>query len=76
MEKVNVTCRLEQDAVVFLDQLAAVTERDRSFLIKKAVERFIAAERWQMEEVEAARREAQEGKVLSEADFAANMKTW
>ena len=76
MERVSVTCRLEQEDVVFLDKLAELTERDRSFLIKKAVTDFIATQKWQVEEVELARAEAREGKVLSEKEFDADMKTW
>ncbi len=76
MEKVSITCRLEPEAVAFLDQLAEVTERDRSFLIKKAVESFIANERWQLDEVQAAQAEAKAGQLVSEAELAKQMKTW
>ena len=76
MEKVSVTCRLEPAAVAFLDQLAEVTERDRSYLIKKAVESFIAKERWQIAEVEAAQAEVKDGKILSEEELAASIKKW
>ena len=76
MEKVSVTCRLEPASVAFLDQLASATERDRSYLIKKAVETFIANERWQIEEVQAAQAEMAAGQVVSEAELAKQMKTW
>ncbi len=76
LEKVPVTCRLEHDDVVFLDKLAELTERDRSFLIKQAVTDFIATQKWQVEEVERARAEATEGKVLTEKEFDADMKKW
>jgi RHH-type rel operon transcriptional repressor/antitoxin RelB len=57
-EKVTVTCRLSPEDVVFLDRLAEVTERDRSYLIKKAVADYIALQRWQIEEIEQALKEA------------------
>lgn len=76
MERVAVTCRLEPDDVVFLDKLAELMERDRSFLIKKAVTDFIVAQRWQIEEVEQARAEARYGKILSEDEFDADVRTW
>ncbi len=76
MERVAVTCRLEPDDVVFLDKLAELMERDRSFLIKKAVSDFIVAQRWQIEEVEQARAEARSGKILSEDEFDADVRTW
>ncbi|MCA9040726.1 MAG: hypothetical protein KDA65_10295 [Planctomycetaceae bacterium] len=65
MEKVNVTCRLNADDIVFLDKLATLTERDRSYLIKKAVSEFIALQKWQIEEVEAALVEAEGGEFVT-----------
>lgn len=58
MEKVNVTCRLDATDVAFLDKLAKTTERDRSYLIKKAVANYIELQRWQIEEIERALTEA------------------
>jgi RHH-type transcriptional regulator, rel operon repressor / antitoxin RelB len=69
MEKVNVTCRLNADDVAFLDKLAETTERDRSYLIKQAVADFISLQKWQIEEIEAAIAEAEEGKFLSDAEM-------
>lgn len=76
MERVSVTCRLESDDVVFLDKLAERLERDRSYLIKKAVADFIAKEKWQIEEVERALAEMKSGKFLTEEQFDVDMKTW
>jgi predicted transcriptional regulator len=61
MEKINVTCRLASDDVALLDRLADSMERDRSYLIKKAVSDYLALHRWQIEEVEKALKEAQAG---------------
>ena len=66
MEKVNVTCRLDAQDVAFLDRLAAMTERDRSYLIKKAVSDYIALQRWQIEEVERAVAEADAGQFATD----------
>jgi RHH-type rel operon transcriptional repressor/antitoxin RelB len=76
MEKVNVTCRLNADDVAFLDTLGEQVDRDRSYLIKQAVARFIAHQRWQVEEVQRAIAEADEGNVLTDKEFAADMKKW
>jgi predicted transcriptional regulator len=61
MEKINVTCRLAADDVAFLDKLAGNLERDRSYLIKKAVSDYVALHRWQIDEVESAIKEADAG---------------
>jgi RHH-type transcriptional regulator, rel operon repressor / antitoxin RelB len=76
MEKVSVTCRLSAEAVAFLDELGKSADRDRSYLIKEAVDKFIAQQRWQVEEVERASAEVRQGKVLTEEEFDADMKTW
>jgi RHH-type transcriptional regulator, rel operon repressor / antitoxin RelB len=68
MEKVNVTCRLNAEDVAFLDKLAKATERDRSYLIKKAVAEYIALQRWQIEEVERAIGDADAGKFASDKE--------
>jgi predicted transcriptional regulator len=71
MEKVNVTCRLDAKDVAFLDKLAEATERDRSYLIKKAVAEYISMHRWQIEEVEQSIKEAEDGKFASDKEVRA-----
>jgi predicted transcriptional regulator len=73
MEKVNVTVRLEKDAVEFLDELGKSLDRDRSYLIKEAVESYISLHRWQIEEIKKAVAEADAGQFLSDEESAAFM---
>jgi RHH-type rel operon transcriptional repressor/antitoxin RelB len=68
MTKVNVTCRLESDAVAFLDTLGKNVDRDRSYLIKDAVNRYIEMHRWQIEETKKAIAEAEAGDFASAAE--------
>lgn len=72
-DKVSVTVRLDQDTVAFLDQLAALQDRDRSYLIKQAVANFVGLHRWQIEEIEKAIKEADAGLFLSDEETAAFM---
>ncbi len=72
-EKVSVTVRLDQDTVSFLDRLAEVQDRDRSYLIKQAVGNFVRLHRWQIEEIEKAIEEADAGLFLSDEEAAAFM---
>jgi len=65
MKKVNVTCRLDSEAVALLDTLGANLDRDRSYLIKDAVNRYIATHRWQIEEIERGIAEADAGDFAS-----------
>jgi predicted transcriptional regulator len=73
-EKVNVTVRLDQDIVAFLDKLAEVEDRDRSYMIKQAVSNFVQLHRWQLEEIEKAVKEADAGLFLSDEENAAFMQ--
>ncbi len=75
-EKVNVTVRLDQDTVAFLDRLADVEDRDRSYLIKQAVARFVELHRWQIEEIEKAVKEADAGLFASEEEVDRLFSTW
>lgn len=70
-DRVNVTCRLSAEDVAFLDKLAEAMDRDRSYLIKKAVSAFIALQRWQIEEIERAVEEADAGKLATDEEVKA-----
>jgi RHH-type rel operon transcriptional repressor/antitoxin RelB len=71
MEKINVTCRLAADDVAFLDKLAGTLERDRSYLIKKAVSEYVALHRWQIDEVENSVTEADAGDFATDTQVRA-----
>jgi predicted transcriptional regulator len=68
MKKVNVTCRLESEAVAFLDAIGKNLDRDRSYLIKDAVNRYIEMQRWQIEETKKAIAEADAGDFASDEE--------
>ena len=71
MKKVNVSCRLDTEAVAFLDTLGRNVDRDRSYLIKDAVDNYIEMHRWQLEEIKKAISEADAGDFASDAEVAA-----
>ncbi len=75
-EKVNVTVRLDQDTVAFLDKLGEVEDRDRSYLIKHAVASFVELHRWQIEEIEKAVKEADAGLFASEEEVEQLFSKW
>lgn len=76
MKKVNVTCRLDSDSVAFLDALGAQLDRDRSYLIKDAVCRYIDVHRWQIEEIKKGIAEADRGEFASDADMEESFARW
>jgi predicted transcriptional regulator len=71
MSKINVTVRLDRECVAFLDTLGKNVDRDRSYLIKDAVNRYIEIHRWQIEEIKKAVAEADAGEFASEEEVEA-----
>ena len=65
MDQVSVSFRLAEDDVAFLEN-SRLMERDRSYLIKKAVTEYIALHRWQIDEVEKALLEVETGDFASD----------
>jgi predicted transcriptional regulator len=71
MEKVNVTVRMDKDAVAQLDEFAKSDDRDRSYLIKQAVDSYIRMRKWQIEDIKKAIAEADAGDFASEGEVEA-----
>jgi predicted transcriptional regulator len=76
MEKVNVTVRLEKDAVEFLDTLGKHQDRDRSYLIKEAVASYISLHKWQIEEIQKAIAEADAGDFMPDKELKQMLRKW
>jgi len=64
MEKQTVSFRLETDKVAALDALAGSMDRDRTYLLGEAVQAYLEAQRWQLEEIKAGIAEADAGRVV------------
>ncbi len=75
-EKLSVTIRLDQDTVAFLDKLAEVEDRDRSYMIKRAVANFVQFHRWQIEEIEKAVKEADAGLFATDEEVEKAFGKW
>jgi predicted transcriptional regulator len=71
MEKQNVTVRLETDTIAFLDQIAESQDRDRAWLMKRAIDDYVAHERWRIEDIRKAIAEADAGDFASDKEVAA-----
>jgi len=75
-EKVSITVRLDEDTVAFLDQIAEVEDRDRSYLIKQAVANFVRLHRWQIEEIEKGLKEADAGLFATDEEVEQLFSKW
>jgi predicted transcriptional regulator len=75
-ETVTITVRLDQETVAFLDRLAEVQDRDRSYLIEQAVANFVRLHRWQIEEIERGVKEADAGLFATAEEVEGMFSKW
>ena len=76
MDKVNVTLRLESDKIALLDQLAQSDDRDRTYLIKQAIDGYLKMRQWQIDEIKKAVAEADAGDFVPEPEMEALLAKW
>jgi predicted transcriptional regulator len=72
----TITIRLEDEVKDRLDQLAAATQRSKSFLAAEAIRAFVDSNEWQVGEILAALKEADAGEFANDKDLAALTKKW
>lgn len=75
-KKLGISLRIEEDKIEELDQLAQVTQRDRSFLINEAIENYLEVQKWQVEHIKAALQQASDGEFASPDDVESVFKKW
>ncbi len=64
MDKQTVSFRLDSDKVSTLDTLAQALERDRSYLLNEAVAAYLDVQQWQIAQVKASLRQADDGQLI------------
>ena len=72
----TMTIRLEVEVRDRLDQLAEATRRSKSFLAAEAIRAFVENNEWQIREIRAALKEADDGDFASDKDVAALSRKW
>lgn len=72
----TMTIRLEEELKGRLDQLAKVTQRSKSYLAAKAIQDFVELNEWQVQEIKAAIKEADEGDFASEEQLNKTLGKW
>jgi predicted transcriptional regulator len=76
MGKSNVTVRLEADKIALLDQLAKSEDRDRSYLIKVAIDQYLAYHQWRIDEIKKAIVEADAGEFATDEEVERLFAKW
>jgi predicted transcriptional regulator len=68
MAKALLTVRMDEDRLQALDKVAAGLDRDRTYVVTQAIDAYLDVQRWQIEYIEEAVREAQAGELASAAE--------
>lgn len=76
MDKVNVTVRIDRDKVAALDELAMSDDRDRSYLIKQAIDGYIRMRQSQIEDIKKAIAEADAGDFMPDEEIEKLFAKW
>ncbi len=70
------TVRLDDDMLGRIDGLASTLSRSRSWVIKQAIERFLAYEEWFVQEVKDGLKEVDRGEIATDDEVAAGFRKW
>ena len=72
----TMTIRLEPELKERLDQLAEATRRSKSFLAVEALRDFLDLNEWQIQEIQDATKEAEQGDFASDKAVEKTMRKW
>jgi predicted transcriptional regulator len=76
MQQKTVTFRAPSDKIKALDSLAALQQRDRSFVLNEAVDQYLALNEYHCEQIEEGRRQIRRGEHVSHAEAQAIATSW
>ena len=76
MGTTTMTVRLPQEVKDSLDRLASATARSRSWLAADAISEYVAAQEWQLTEIEQGVREADAGDFASPEEVTSVFAKW
>jgi len=66
MAKEVMTVRIERETKHAMDTIAAMLDRDRSYVVKEALAAYVETHQWQIEHIQRGLREANAGKFVAE----------
>jgi len=73
---VVITMRLSPQLRDRIKKIAGAMERPRSWVVKRALEQFVAGQAWQVDEIRRGLAEADAGKFATEAQVKAVFSKW
>jgi predicted transcriptional regulator len=75
-ETLTFTVRVPADLRKRLDKLAKAVDRSRSWLTADALRTYVAAQQWQLAEIEEGLRDAEAGRVVPHEKVERWLKSW
>ncbi len=72
----TLSVRITTDTKKQLEALAKRARRSKSFLAAEATAAFVAAESWQLDEIQAGLKELDEGRGVAHDDVSAWLRSW
>lgn len=76
MEKQTISFRLSTDKVAALNELAGILDRDRTHLLDEAVQAYLEAQRWQLQEIRKGIADADAGRAINHDRVRAMAGKW
>jgi len=76
MGKHTVTFRLDEEKKKALDSISEALDRDRSWVLGEAVDRYIEAHRWQVEHIKEGLRQADAGRFAKPSEVQKAFAKW
>ena len=76
MGKTTITFRLDADKREALDAIAEVADRDRSYVLKEAIDAYLDVHHWQIEHIKKGLRQAEAGQFAAEKEVARAFARW
>ena len=78
MSKQNITIRLDPETVRKLDQMAMAMDRDRSWLMNRAITRYVEDEGWQVKAIRESVQKVESGQArfVPHEDVARWLDSW
>ena len=75
-DSTTLTVRLDKRLKKKLDKLAGTTKRSKSFLAAEAIANFVELNEWQIKEIKAGIKEADEGRMVEHGKVKAWVESW
>lgn len=76
MSQEIITFSLDTEKIKALDEIASVFDRDRSDLLKEAIDSYLQVYQWQLDHIKEGLRQADAGEFASDEEVAAAFAKW